>query len=275
MRMQNLSAAYYSRRLPAFFACFALLSAFLYSAFASTPWLAFYSFAAALALVPLFDEYREARRVQDLERNLPPALFRMSSLSAGAPFESLVDIAASSGLGEAGRAFSRVRSLLRAGFPARQALLDVAGEYDSQAFRRTAALLASLHGAGGGLSAAVHRIAEDAFELQQLSQENAALLSVQKYTLLAASAVIVPFIFASLLQASYSLAQASPSAASEAILPSFALAAQVYLVAFACLSGCLVAMQEGNIKKAVAYSCLVAPLSLLVFRAAGGAWVFA
>ncbi len=269
--------AYYPARLPRLAAVFLLVFAAAHAFFSPasfSPWIATYSAAASLIIVPMFDGYARARRVQDLEQNLPAARFRMSSLSAGAPFEALVGSAASAGLGEASRAFGRVSALLDAGFPARQALADAAADYDSEAFRRTASLLASLHDSGAALSNAVHRIAEDAFELQQLSQESAAVLSLQKYTLLAGAAVLVPFIFAALLQAGRSLAEASPGAASAA-LPQFVSAAQVYLVVFACLSSSFVALSEGNLKKAVAYCCIIAPLSLLVFREAGGAWVFA
>lgn len=270
--------AYYPQRLPRlaiFFALSFLVFFAAFGAFSPLPHIAAYSFVVSLALLPLLDDYAHSRRVADLEQNLPAALFRMSSLS-GAPFEDLLESAASAGLGEASRAFGRVRSLANAGFPARQALLDIAGEYDSEAFRRTASLLASLHDSGEEISKAVHQIAEDSFDFQQLSRESAAVLSVQKYTLLVGAALLVPFIFAALLQASKSLADASPNAASTAILPSFAFAAQLYLVVFACLSSCFVALQEGNLKKAVAYSSLVAPLSLLVFNAVGGAsWVSA
>ena len=278
--MPALSLGYYSARLPKLLAVFFLLSAVSYIAFSPDAsmafWLLAYSAVVALALVPMLEGYSQSRRAADLEENLPAALFRMSSLSPGAPFEALIGSAAGEGLGEAGRAFSRVSAMLKAGYPARQSLLETAGGYDSESFRRTASLLASLHDSGGELAPAVHAIAEDSFELQQLSREAAAVLSMQKYTLLAAAGFIVPFVFATLLEASRSLAEAStdPPAAA-AILASFALAGQVYLLIFSCISCCFIALSEGNLKKAVAYCCVVAPLSLLVFRAAGGAWVLA
>ncbi|MFH1106339.1 MAG: type II secretion system F family protein [Candidatus Micrarchaeota archaeon] len=265
---------YFRSRLPHYFVASILASAVAFAAFrglAADYLLIAYSAAAALLLVPALEEYAFSRRVRGLELGLPSALFRMTSAPPGAPFEKLLCEAASCG-GETGSAFARVSAMAGRGVPAARAFAAVSAEYGSPAFSRASRMLVSLHESGGQLSRAVHGVAEDAGEMLRLSEEGAALASLQKYTLLAAAALLLPFILGSLIQSSASLASLDGAAP---VPPAFFLACQLYLFLFSALSSCFVALQEGNIKKAGVYLCIVAPFSLLVFRAVAGARVFA
>ncbi|MFH1199765.1 MAG: type II secretion system F family protein [Candidatus Micrarchaeota archaeon] len=265
-------------RLPAHVAasCAAFISA--YAAFGSVApvaWLAAYSIAASAFLVPAFEGYRRSARVRELEKGLPMALFLMTSLPSGAPFEKMLLAGGGAG-GEAGRAFARVEALMRRGLSAQEALAVVSAECGSREFARMAGVLSSVYSSGGMLSDAVVELANDSLELSQLARESQAMLSLQKYTIVAAAAVLVPFIIGSVFAMAQSLSLASAdSAAAHKILPPFAFACQVYLLEFSAIASAFIAAGEGNIKKAALYCPIIAPVSLLAFHAAAGVLVLA
>lgn len=221
-------------------------------------------------------DYAASRRVADIDEALPSALFQVASLPRGTSTEKMIAAVASAGYGALSKEFSKANRRIGAGASVPRALELTAQENDSALLKRSCLLLSNAYAAGGDQSHAFKEVAEDAFQMQALARENAASLSVQKYTLLAASALLVPAILALLLNIVSTLSAGldsgglllSSASASQraALLAAVTLGNQAYLALFAALSAYFVASFEGNAKKAVVYAAFNLPCALLLFE---------
>ncbi|OIO27708.1 hypothetical protein COX86_02290 [Candidatus Micrarchaeota archaeon CG_4_10_14_0_2_um_filter_60_11] len=221
--------------------------------------------------------YQAERRVRDIEEALPSALFQVASLPKGANIEKAIAAIAASDYGLLSNEFAKANRRVNAGASVPRALELMARENGSALLGRACWLLSNAYANGGDQSNAFKEVAEDAFQMQALGRENAASLAVQKYTLLIASAALVPFILAVLLSvvnslngsfaASGGLFYSSASAAQRsALLDAVTLGSQAYLAAFALLACWFAASFEGAPKKFIAYAALCLPCALAIFE---------
>jgi len=98
-------------------------------------------------------------------------------------------------------------------------------------------------------------------------------LSIQRYTVLASSALLVPIILGTVVFLAPTLSGASVTgtgsgAPDAAFLSQLALACQIYLVLNAALSALLLALSESNPARAALYFAACAPLALIAFSIA-------
>ena len=113
-----------------------------------------------------------------------------------------------------------------------------------------------------------------------LVRERAALLAIQRYTILLSSAILVPVILGTVVFLAPSLSGAanisavngtSAQPASTNLVPTLVLCCQIYLVINAALSSALLALSETNPKRAALYFAICAPLSQIAFALASSA----
>jgi len=237
-------------------------------------------FFATLFVPPSFayayTDYTDSKRNKEIEAALPEALFQAASFPGESGTEEVLRSIAHSGYGALSVEFAKACKRVRAGTSVPRALERMAKENDSTLLSRVIRLLSNAYERGGNQSLAFKEAAEEALQMQLLEKENAASLATQKYTLLAASAVLVPAILALLLNivstlgeglASGILAYSTASNAErEALLNAVATGNAVYLAAFAAMSSYFVASFEGNAKKAVIYAAFTVPTALLLFE---------
>ena len=216
--------------------------------------------------------YVEAKRVREIEENLPAALFQIASFPRRTSMEKIMREIAKSDYGALSEEFTKAIRQIDAGSPVPAALDYMAAENNSLLLRRACALLAESYRTGADMSQAFKEVAEDIFELQALQKQTAAALSLQKYTLLAGGCILVPLILALLLNIVSSLEFNLEGISSitpqqrQALLEATVFGAQAYLVVFAAISSLFIAVQESNKKKAVLYFTLLFPLALAVFH---------
>lgn len=227
-----------------------------------------------------FLDFLKSGRQRAIEEELPNALFQIASFPKRTNMEKMFDSVASSDYGPLSEEFAKARKLVASGTSVPDALDSIRRNNSSLLLSRAISLLIESYRSGTDLSLALRDVAEDIFELQALVKESASSLSLQKYTLLAASGVLVPLILSMLLNVVGSLDLSTSAAASEflsstasrqSLVDIFPLAAQAYLVLLAAISSAFVGLQEADAKRAVLYFAALAPLTLLVFNLVQGA----
>jgi hypothetical protein len=235
---------------------------------------------AALAIPPvaheLRQEYLKEKNRLELEERLPEALLQLSSRPKGTAMEdSLEELAKQRG--ELGKHFKSIARRIRAGTPPPKALRR--HETDSFLFKRVLEMIANAYESGADVSKTFKQVAEDVLELQFIYREAASAAALQKYSLLASAAILVPFIlgflynlvesldFGSGMQAVFSSSSAERAALANAI----SLGNQAYLALFSIITSSFVAFNENKPRKAFAYAAVCLPLSLAAYHLARSA----
>ncbi len=264
-------------------ACVALGFAELFFLRAASAFLALV-FVSTLLLPPVvlwfYWDYERERRLRAIDAALPGALLQAASFPKRASMEKIVESLAGGGCGALSEEFAFSAKQIDSGASVKRALENLASRCPTTLVRRSVDLLLASYETGADLAPAFREVAEDAFDLQTIARENAAAGALQKYTLLAGGALLVPAILGVLLNLVSSLGVGGAfsfgeeGAAAQAALAQRAavqnavvLGAQVYLMLFAALAGFFVASVEGARRKAVLYFAFMVPIALLVFHA--------
>lgn len=227
----------------------------------------------------LYADYARERRVREIEDALPSALFQLSSFPHLAPVEKLVDSISRSDYGPLSEEFAKASRQMKSGSSVREALQGISGRSGSLLLERTVSLLLLAQEGGSNVSRALREIAEESAKLSAISREIAASAALQKYTLLAAGAFIIPGVLGALFSATSSFSSTDffqlglvGSASSQAELrQAIHFGTQFYLIAFSLLAAAFVSLAEGSLRKSVVYAAFLLPCSLLVFSLASHA----
>ncbi len=236
---------------------------------------AFFLCAAPAAYFLL--QFLSGAEVSRAESFLPDALYGAASLHRLVPFEKMMSNLASGDFGRLSVAFSLAVRRIRAGDGFSSAMASAARECPSPLSERAFSMLTVCYETGANMSSAFRETAQDIASFFALVRERSAVLSIQRYTIILASALLVPFILGSTLSLVPALSSASllfgegeegaaqPSGIAIASLP---LACQAYLLVNAFLSSLLLGVSEGKAWKAAPYFILTAPLSEIFFHIA-------
>ncbi|MFH1257704.1 MAG: type II secretion system F family protein, partial [Candidatus Micrarchaeota archaeon] len=226
------------------------------------------------SLLYFFLDYLHDRKQKRIDAELPDALFQIAAFPKDTPMEKIIETVANKD-SVLGREFRKADNLIKAGFPTEEAIGRIAGTNDSILLKRSISLALEAYGSGGNLSAPLNEIAQDIFEMQSLQKEAAAGFSMQKYTLLAGVAILIPLILGLLLSVIGALQFDTVDSIfqlknSPELLPTVIVAVQVYIFLLSIISSAFVSLQEGKIKKAPLYFSMLFPCSLLVFNVVKG-----
>lgn len=218
-----------------------------------------------------FLDYLRAKRIREIEHQLPNALYQIASFPKGTPMEEIIKSVAESDFGPLSWEFKRAEMEVMAGASVTEAFEKTWERNPSPLLRRTLSLLCESYRNGADLELVFKELADDAFELQSISAETAAALSLQKYTLLVGGCIIVPFILALLLSIVSSLdlnfgELPSPAGSRSHLVEAIVFSTQIYLMIFSFLASYFVSLIEANRKKTVLYFAVLFPLSLIVFN---------
>ncbi|VVC71915.1 Type II secretion system (T2SS), protein F [uncultured archaeon] len=236
--------------------------------------------AASILLSPLaaytFFAHLASLRARGAERFLPDALLHASSLSSCASFEAAAKSISKSGYGALGEEFAAASKRMEAGEPFPEAMEGISARLDSRLVSRATGLLSRAYETGADLGEAMREAADDAVEVFSSEKEKAALLSLQRYTLLA-GVLLVPIILGMVCGAVSGIGSSIADLGSGTflepsgtLLPEGLRAATAYLAIFSVSSALFIAVQEGEPKKAAAYAALFLPVTLAFFSLASG-----
>lgn len=254
---------------------FALAAGFL-AFFSSSPnalLVCVFLFVSPVFAASFLESYTREKRQRELEDALPAAIFQLASFPKGAPVEKMVESVAANCKGALGAEFAMALRQLKSGLPVGEVLAGLARRNQSRLLRHVVSLLQSSQQEGSNVGPALRQAAEDAYKLSSISREVSASLALHKYTLLLASALIVPGVLGTLISVTTPFAQGNygglgiggSAQVQQGLRDAILLSSQLYLAILAVLCSLFVAFSEGNARKAALYAAFLVPCSLVVF----------
>lgn len=230
---------------------------------------------AVPALALSLPDFLARQRSSAIDRALPDALYNASSVAGFSAFEEVLE-ALSRGSGPLAAEFAAVRNGVSLGRSPPDALHAAGRRNDSRSFRRVCGLLAAGYAMGADMAAALREAADDISETASAVRERAAGLAIEKWTLLLAGGVVVPFTLGMMVSLTSSLDLGALSdfgvgldVGQKAELHSAAvLGNEIYLAAYSLLAAVFVAHLEGKAERALPYSLILVPASSIIFNLA-------
>lgn len=231
--------------------------------------------AAPICLKFFWEHYRFEGRKREIEKEIPGMLLQASIFPSGTPLPKIIEYVSRAGYGKLSLEFERARREIKRGFSVEEALASVKKRNKSVALGRSLNLLLQGYESGAEMSQAFRQAAEDLLETGAIMQERNSALIIEKYTLLAAGAVIVPLVLGLIVGvvSSFGFLQMEGlgiglSTLQRKELLGVALAAnQIYMLEYCVLASAFVAFQEGNPKKAVLYCLALIPSAFAAYYA--------
>lgn len=215
-------------------------------------------------------DFQRDEHQKTLESSLPEALFQIASFPKNTSMEEIIDtVAKKENL--LGSEFEKASNQIKSGFGTKSSLMRIASKNSSNLLSRCISLILEVYENGGEFNAQLNDIAQDIFEMHSIQKESNAAFSIQKYTLLAGVALFIPIILGLLTGIIFSLDFASnedifQNQTDPDLIPAILFSVQIYLFILSALSGIFLAMQEGRIKKAAVYFCMLFGSSAIVFN---------
>jgi len=233
--------------------------------------LAFLSICVGPAIYSLAAYFSEAE-MKRAEMLLPDALYTAASTHKLLSAEKMLALLSKGGFGRVSDAFALALARQRAGDSFQASMAAAARYCPTPLASRAFSLIVVAYETGADMYSALRECAQDVVSFFALLRERAALLSIQRYTVLASSALLVPIILGTVVYLAPTLSGASVAGAGAqadaALLAQLALACQIYLVMNAALSALLLALSESNPARAALYFAICAPMSLIFFSIA-------
>lgn len=217
-------------------------------------------------LVPVYLKLQETKVI---EEELPEALFFISTLSTLASFEEIIS-KLSERKTSLGKIFKRMHNQITKGFSVREVLANAEKDANSKLLSRTLRLMLLGYQHGGNIHNLLRQTAKDVSDVHELMKEQAAITTIEKYTLLIGGGCVVPFILG-MLQSTVSQIQPidlglGMSQISRAIvMANIEFGSQVYVVEYAILASIFAGLQEGRREKSIIYALILTPASLALF----------
>ncbi|MFA6907486.1 MAG: type II secretion system F family protein [Candidatus Micrarchaeia archaeon] len=239
---------------------------------AGSAMLAFLSICIGPAIYSLAAYFSEAE-MKRAEMLLPDALCTAASTHKLLSAEKMLALLSKGGFGRVSEAFALALARQMAGDSFQSSMAAAARYCPTPLAARAFSLIVVAYETGADMYSALRECAEDVSSFFALMRERAALLSIQRYTVLASSALLVPIILGTVVYLAPTLSGASAAGAGSAqpdaaLLSTLALASQIYLVMNAALSALLLALTESNPARAALYFAICAPMSLILFSIA-------
>ncbi|MFA6328065.1 MAG: type II secretion system F family protein [Candidatus Micrarchaeia archaeon] len=233
--------------------------------------LAFLSICMGPAIYSLASYFSEAE-MRRAELLLPDALYTAASTHKLLSAEKMLALLSKGGFGRVSDAFALALARQKAGDSFQSSMQAAARCCPTPLASRAFSLIIVAYETGADMYSALRECAQDVVSFFALLRERAALLSIQRYTVLASSAILVPFILGTVAYLAPTLSGASVAgtgaAPDAALLSALATACQIYLVMNAALCALLLALSESNPARAALYFAVCAPLALIFYSVA-------
>ncbi len=235
--------------------------------------LAIIAFFAPLVLNYFYRLYLFDERKKRVEEEVPDMLLLASSLPERMGLERIVGEIAKTGKGPLQEEFALAEKKIMAGMPIEQALAGMKARNKSRPLSRAIELITNALRSGAEMNSVFRETAQDFMETNSLLRERAANCATQKYTLLFAGGIIVPFIlgtltgmvsklgFSGIAELGIGLSEIKKAG----LIDASGLANIIYIAEYAAIASVFVAFQEGSQKKAVLYAMALLPCGLIAY----------
>jgi hypothetical protein len=215
--------------------------------------------------------YFSQLEIKRAEIMLPDALYTVAATHKLLSSEKMLSLLAKGGFGRVSDAFALALARQNAG-DSFQSSMDAASRHcPSMLAARAFSLLVVAYETGADMYTALRESAQDVASFFAVVRERSSLLSIQRYTVLASCALLVPAILGTVAFLAPALAGSNAGGTPESepvFIASITLACQAYLVINAALSSLLLALSESDPMRAALYFAFCAPISLLAFSLA-------
>ncbi len=212
-------------------------------------------------------------RRKTIERFVPDLLLSAAVFPAGSSLNKIISEFSKTNYRFLSKEFEKCNEEILKGCPAVQALIHLKKRNCSVVLDRCVDLIVSGINSGCDVSLVFKETALDLLETASIIRERVAALTIEKYTLLGAGAIIVPAILGVLVGIVSGLnfdgiegLGIGLSAVQRKELVSAALfSAPVYLVEYCVIASFFVAFQENDLKKGIIYCAILSPLCIAVY----------
>ncbi|VVC02074.1 Type II secretion system (T2SS), protein F [uncultured archaeon] len=230
-------------------------------------------FALCLCLAPaayFLLSYLAHHEIDDAEARLPDALYSAAATHRIMSAERMLLFLSKGEFGRLSEAFGLALRRQKAGEGFADSMRAAARHCPSPLVERAFSLLIVSYETGANMYFALREAAQDVVSFFALVRERSALLSIQRYTVLASCAFLVPMILGTVvfLAPSLSRTTAFSSGADAALLSTLLPACQLYVFLNAAISSLLLSFAETRPARAALYFALAVPLSQAVFALA-------
>ena len=214
--------------------------------------------------------YLAHKEIEEAEWRLPDALYSAAATHRIMSSEKMLLFLSKGGFGRISESFELALRRQKAGESFSDSMKAAARHCPSPLVERAFSLLTVSYETGANMYFALREAAQDVVSFFTLVRERSALLAVQRYTILASCAFLVPIILGTVvfLAPSLSKTTAFSEGGNAALLSGLPLACQAYLLLNAGISSLLLSFAETNPKRAALYFALSVPLSQAVFAVA-------
>lgn len=220
--------------------------------------------AVALLLWRTYENYKKESRTEEIERYLPDAVFSVAALPKSAKMEKIFDVIAQGGYKALSEEALTAKRQLASNIGSDSVLEDLWERNNSPALKKVCVMLR--HAYDTNSIDQLHSIAEDLLKNFEIRRERAALMSMQKYTIMF-GALIIPFILKIALSLVGSLTgffAENNTAVGEIISYVFSII-PAYLIMYSLISSFYIADIEGKKSRSALYFLLLSAISILVF----------
>lgn len=220
--------------------------------------------AITLILLRIYDNHKKERRTEEIEQYLPDAVFSVVALPKSAKMEKIFDMIAQGDYKALSEEALTAKRQLAGNISVDRVLEDLWKRNNSPALRKVCIMLK--HAYDTNSLDQLHSIAEDLLKNLEIKRERAALMSMQKYTIMF-GAFIIPFILKIAISLVNSLAGffAAGGAAVTDLLSYILSLIPAYLVIYALISSFYIADIEGKKSRSAVYFLLLSTVSILIF----------
>ncbi|MFW5902259.1 MAG: type II secretion system F family protein, partial [archaeon] len=180
----------------------------------------------------------------------------------------------SKGHGELSKEFKKTYKEIETGETVKKALKNMGERTDSKLVKRATQVLINGHESGSNLSKALEETAEEAKKLHEIKRKRKLSTTIEKYTLLLAGGLVVPFILGTLTSVIGSLELGTITHLSigvseeirEQIKNNAVKGNQIYIAIYSVIASLFVSYQEKEMEKALIYIVILLPTALAIFN---------
>ena len=217
-----------------------------------------------------FTRLKQVKKAYRLEQNLADALFQMSSTADFSTLENAMLNIGESNYGELSEEFKISYNEIKNGKSFKSALTDLGARNDSDFLKKAADVLVISYETGSDSSEALREIAEEVSKNLEIQRNRNSSTFVQRITLLAAGAFIIPLILGILISMvnSFDFSGIAEFGLSSMDTDLIILANQIYIVEYGILAAFFISFQEERKDKFWFYFLLMTPIALILFNLA-------
>jgi len=211
--------------------------------------------------IVVFRAYKKEKKLENLEANLPDALFSISAMPKSAKAEDIFRNIEYGGFGEISLEAGKTRKQLKMNISTEDAILDLCKRNNSSMLRRAGIMLIECFNTDS--IGKISMLAEDIISAFQIKREQARLFSLQKYTLVFGG-FLIPLILKVTLYLLESMSELMEEAGDAVTFA--ASVVPPYLIIYATIASIAISESEGKKSSAAIYLIVLSIASLAVFH---------